>query len=42
MFGLCTTGYYAGSKVNVGDSADIHVVMEGKGVCAHDGAGEAS
>jgi len=40
--GLCTEGYYTGSGVGAGDSADIHIVVEGKGVCAHDGVWEAS
>ena len=42
MSGLYTEGYYAGSGVGVGDLADIHVVVEGKGVCAYDGVWEAS
>ena len=41
MSGLCTEGHYAGSKVGAGDLANIHTVVEGKGVCAHDGVWEA-
>jgi len=39
--GLCADGHSAGSGVGTGDSANIHAVMEGKGVCEYDGAWEA-